>query len=110
VSTWVTVLLACALAFGLKLAGYLVPRRWVEGERRSRVTTLLPVALLAALVGVQTFVGDGGSLVLDARAAALAAGADAFLRKPLDPVVLVSTVNDVLRSHDFVEADAGAGP
>lgn len=48
--------------------------------------------------------------VLDARAAALAAGADAFLRKPLDPVVLVSTVNDVLRSHDFVEADAGAGP
>jgi hypothetical protein len=32
------------------------------------------------------------------------------LRKPLDPVVLVSTVNDVLRSHDFVEADAGAGP
>ena len=72
-STWVTVLLACALAFGLKLAGYLVPRRWVEGERRSRVTTLLPVALLAALVGVQTLVGDGGSLVLDARAAALAA-------------------------------------
>ena len=71
-STWVTVLLACALAYGLKLAGYLVPRRWVEGERRSRVTTLLPVALLAALVTVQTFVGEGGGLVLDARAAALA--------------------------------------
>ena len=71
-STWVTVLVACALAYGLKLAGYLVPRRWVEGERRSRVTTLLPVALLAALVAVQTFVGDGGGLVLDARAAALA--------------------------------------
>jgi len=72
VSTWVVVLLACALAYALKLAGYLVPERWVEGERRSRVTTLLPVALLAALVAVQTVVGDGGELVLDARAAALA--------------------------------------
>ena len=71
-STWVTVLLACALAYGLKLAGYLVPRRWVEGERRSRVTTLLPVALLAALVTVQTLVGEGGGLVLDARVPALA--------------------------------------
>jgi branched-subunit amino acid transport protein len=72
VSTWVTVLLACALAYGLKLAGYLVPARLVEGERRSRVVTLLPVALLAALVAVQTVRGEGGALVLDARAAALA--------------------------------------
>jgi branched-subunit amino acid transport protein len=73
VSTWVVVLLACALAYLLKLAGYLVPGRWVEGERRSRVTTLLPVALLAALVTVQTVAGEGGALVLDARAAALGA-------------------------------------
>jgi branched-subunit amino acid transport protein len=73
VSTWVTVILACALAYGLKLAGYLVPERWAEGERRSRVTALLPVALLAALVAVQTVVGEGGGLVLDARVVALGA-------------------------------------
>ncbi|WP_299447032.1 AzlD domain-containing protein [uncultured Phycicoccus sp.] len=72
-TTWATVLLACAAAFGLKLAGYLVPAGWVRGERRSRVIALLPVALLAALVAVQTVVGDGGALLLDARAAALAA-------------------------------------
>lgn len=71
-STWTTVLLAALLGFGLKLAGYLSPARWTDGERTSRVTTLLPVALLAALVTVQTFVGDGGSLVLDARVAAVA--------------------------------------
>ena len=70
-STWTTVLLAGAAAYGLKLAGYLVPPAWVEGERRGRVVTLLPVALLSALVAVQTAVGDGGSLVLDARLAAL---------------------------------------
>ncbi|WP_030527342.1 AzlD domain-containing protein [Phycicoccus jejuensis] len=71
-TTWTTVLLACAAAYALKLAGYLVPAHWVEGERRSRVIALLPVALLAALVTVQTVAGDAGALVLDARAAALA--------------------------------------
>lgn len=34
--------------------------------------------------------------VLEARDEALAAGADAFLRKPLDPVELVSTVEDLI--------------
>lgn len=71
-TTWTTVLLACAAAFGLKLAGYLVPATWVEGERRSRVIALLPVALLSGLVAVQALVGEGGAIVLDARAAALA--------------------------------------
>ncbi|MBV9943869.1 MAG: response regulator transcription factor, partial [Solirubrobacterales bacterium] len=33
---------------------------------------------------------------LDLREQALAAGADAFLKKPLEPAQLVSTVNDLL--------------
>jgi hypothetical protein len=90
VSTWVTVLVACVLAFALKLAGYLVPERWVEGERRSRVTTLLPVALLAALVTVQTVVGQGGALVLDARAAALAVAVVLLLLRANFLVVVVA--------------------
>jgi branched-subunit amino acid transport protein len=66
-TTWVAVLLACLLAYLLKLIGYVVPARWVEGPRISRVTTLLPVALLAALVVTQTVIGDGGAVVVDAR-------------------------------------------
>ncbi len=88
-STWVTVLLACALAYLLKLAGYLVPEGWGEGERRSRVTTLLPVALLAALVAVQTVVGADGGLVLDARAAALGAAVALLLLRANFIVVVV---------------------
>ena len=34
--------------------------------------------------------------VLEARDEALAAGADAFLQKPFDPLELVSTVKDLL--------------
>jgi len=44
---------------------------------------------------------------LDARNAALSAGADAFLQKPLDPLTLVSTVKNLLRGS-AVTADAGA--
>ena len=47
---WVAVLLGCAACYALKLVGYLVPGSWLEGERTSRITTLLPVALLAALI------------------------------------------------------------
>lgn len=68
---WTAVVVACVASFLIKLAGYLVPERVMTGERTSRVTTLLPVALLAALVVVQTVVGPGGSLVLDARLVAV---------------------------------------
>lgn len=68
---WVAVVVASVAALLIKLAGYLVPASWLAGERTSRVTTLLPVALLAALVVVQTVGGPGGSLVLDARVVAV---------------------------------------
>jgi branched-subunit amino acid transport protein len=69
---WIAVLLACGACFALKFVGYLVPESWVAGERTSRVTTLIPVALLAGLVVVQTVVGAGGALALDARLVAVA--------------------------------------
>ena len=48
--------------------------------------------------------------VLETRDAALAAGADAFLQKPLDPLVLTSTVRGLLGFSAFAEADVGARP
>ena len=46
--------------------------------------------------------------VLQARDEALAAGADAFLQKPLDPLELVSTVKDLLGASALVARDARA--
>ena len=70
-STWVTVLGACALAYALKLSGYFVPARWLAGPRTARMTALLPAALLAGLIVLQTVGGAGGTFTLDARLAAL---------------------------------------
>lgn len=66
----VAVLVACGACFALKYVGYLVPAAWIEGPRTARITTLLPVALLAGLIAVQAFTTDG-ALVLDARVIAV---------------------------------------
>jgi branched-subunit amino acid transport protein len=91
VSLWTAVLLACALAYATKLAGYLVPPEWLAGRATARALALLPVALLAALVGVQTVSAPGPSLVLDARLAGVAAAAVALvLRAPFLVVLVVA--------------------
>ena len=60
--------------------------------RVRRIAALLPVALLAALVAVQTF-GSGQALVVDARLPGVAAAAIALvLRAPFLVVVVVAGV------------------
>ena len=61
-STWTALLIACGLAFVLKFLGYVVPASWLDGERTTRVTSALPIALLAALVGVQTLTSSAPRL------------------------------------------------
>jgi branched-subunit amino acid transport protein len=90
---WTAVIAAGALAFLLKYLGYVVPTRWLEGERTSRVTSALPIALLAALVGVQTLTSRSGAVVLDSRAGAVAVAAVALvLRAPFIVVVVLAAV------------------
>lgn len=90
-SMWTAVLAASVLAFALKFLGYVVPTRWLEGPRTSRVTSALPIALLSALVAVQTLTGDGGALVVDARLAAVAVALVALaLRAPFLLVVALA--------------------
>jgi DNA-binding response OmpR family regulator len=77
-------------------------------------------AVVPAVVVVEVLISGGAGLELcrsfrersgvaviavspvEARDAAFSAGADAFLRKPLDPLQLVSTVRDLLRSSAFL--------
>ncbi len=90
-SLWTTVLLASGLSFALKFLGYVVPHRLLDGPVVSRVTAVLPVALLSALVVVQTFTGSGGVLILDARAAGVAVAVTALLlRAPFLVVVILA--------------------
>lgn len=89
-TTWIAVLAAGIVSYLLKLTGYTVPTTWLEKPRVSRITSLLPASLLAALVVLQTF-ATGPHLMLDARAAGLLAAAIALiLRAPFLLVVIVA--------------------
>ena len=89
-TVWHIVLLASAAVLALKLSGYLVPREFVERPAPSRVVNLLTVALLAALVAVQTL-GAGSGIAVDARVPALAVAAVLFaFRVPFILVILAA--------------------
>lgn len=89
---WAAVIIGSLATYVEKLLGYLVPQQWLEQPTLRRLTGFLPVALLAALVAVQTF-STGMSLVIDARVAGLAAAIVALvLRAPFLVVVLVAAV------------------
>ncbi len=89
-SLWSAVLISSALVYSWKLFGYLVPERFVSNPRIKDLAALLTVALLAALVGIQTFVSSEG-LSIDARVPAIvAAGVLFYLRVPFVVVVVVA--------------------
>ncbi|MGE5946387.1 MAG: AzlD domain-containing protein [Betaproteobacteria bacterium] len=89
---WGWLLLASAAAYAIKLAGYLVPARWLENEHMSRVAGTLTIGLLASLTAMNTF-SAGAALALDARLGALLAAAVAlWLRAPFLLVVVVGAL------------------
>ena len=85
---WTAVLLAGLGCYLLKLAGLSLPERVLEHPTVERVADLIPVALLAALVAVQTF-SSGPELVLDARALGLGFAVVALLLRMPFLVVVV---------------------
>jgi hypothetical protein len=91
-STWVAILVATAGCYAFKLAGQSVPASVLDRPLVHETADALPIALLSALVVVQTF-ADGQALVLDARVAGVAAAAVALLlRAPFLVVVVTAAV------------------
>jgi branched-subunit amino acid transport protein len=93
---WLAILLTGLGCYLLKLAGLSVPATVLEKPLVERIADLMPVALLAALVGVQVL-ASGTSLTVDARVAGLLAALVALvLRAPFIVVVLVAALTAAL--------------
>jgi uncharacterized membrane protein len=93
---WAGVLVASVACYGLKLAGLSLPQAWLRDPRIQRTVPLIPVALLAALVAIQTF-STGRHLVLDVRAASLVVAIVAVvLRAPFLVVVIAGAATAAL--------------
>ena len=86
---WTVVIASSVGCFALKLAGHVVPERWLAHPRLQRINALIPISLLSALVVVQGFVTKT-HVVIDHRAAGLAVAMAALFAKLPFPVVVVS--------------------
>ncbi len=87
---WVAVLAGAASTYVLKLVGYVLPSSVLDRPLIRRTAGFIPIAMLAALVAVQTF-ASGTAVTIDARIAGLAAAIVALiLRAPFLVVVLVA--------------------
>jgi len=80
--------------------------RWLESRPQLAIVELMISGGRGAELCQRLKQHDGGAVlaisVLQARDEALAAGADAFLQKPLDPLEFVSTVKDLLGASALV--------
>lgn len=97
---WPVVLASGVGCYALKLAGYALPQRWFAAPGLRRVLEVLPVALLSALIVVET-VADGSRYDLDwPRLAGLGVGALALWRRApfLAVVVLAALTAGLLRA------------
>ncbi|MEU4086211.1 AzlD domain-containing protein [Streptomyces aureus] len=89
---WIAIAVTAVGCYAVKLVGLLIPAGVLERPLVQRLAALLPVALLAALTAQQTF-ADGRVLVVDAKAAGLAAAAvPLILRAPFLVVVAAAVV------------------
>jgi branched-subunit amino acid transport protein len=86
---WVSLIGGSLVVFALRYAGHLVPEKYLANPRVTRINNLIPVALMSALVAVETFTKQG-ALVIDQRVAGLTVAVIALLLKAPFALVVVS--------------------
>jgi branched-subunit amino acid transport protein len=86
---WIATLGTSLVAFLLKYSGHSVPERWLAHPKIQRINALIPIALLSALVAVQSF-SEKNQLMIDQRLVGLTAAVIALILKAPFPIVVLS--------------------
>lgn len=89
---WTTILIASAIVAATKFIGFVLPARFTENPVVQHVSDAVTVALLAALVVIQT-AGAGSAVTIDARLAAVfVAGLMLWRKAPFIVVIVVAAL------------------
>jgi len=86
---WWGVMGTSVAAFAFKYIGHSIPDRHMEHPKMLRVNVLIPIALLSALVAVQTFT-EKTKLTFDHRVLGVGVAFLALLLKAPFPIVVLS--------------------
>jgi hypothetical protein len=86
---WIATIGTSVIAFVLKYSGHSVPEKWLSHPKIQRVNSLIPIALLSALVAVQSF-SEKSTLMIDQRLVGLCVAILALMLKAPFPVVVLS--------------------
>jgi uncharacterized membrane protein len=93
---WSAVIGASALAFAFKYIGQSIPQSVLTNPRIAKIADLIPTALLAGLVAVQTFASKT-ELVVDHRIAGVVVAAVAlYLRANFLVMLIAATLTSAL--------------
>ena len=88
-SIWMAVIGSSITAFLNKYIGHSVPEKWLDKPRIKNINTLVPIVLLSALIGVQTF-ANKQELVIDQRLVGVGVALIALKLKASCPVVVLA--------------------
>jgi hypothetical protein len=86
---WIATIGTSVIAFALKYTGHNVPERIFAHAKVQAINALIPIALLSALVAVQTFT-EKSKLMIDHRLAGVGVAMVALFLKAPFPVVVIS--------------------
>ena len=86
---WVATIGTSVIAFLLKYSGHSVPEHWLSHPKIQKINALIPIALLSALVAVQSF-SEKSQLMIDQRLVGLVVAIIALLLKAPFPIVVLS--------------------
>ncbi len=87
---WIALIGSSIGVFGLKYIGSSIPQTWLSHPRIQQINNFIPIALLSALVAVQT-ITEKTKYVIDQRLAGLAFAIAALMAKAPFPVVVVGS-------------------
>ena len=90
-SQWVAVIITSVLCYAIKYAGHAIPEIWLAHPRVQRITNLIPIVLLSALVAMQAFTTKT-KFEVDHRLAGIAVAFAALSAKAPFPVVVIGAM------------------
>jgi hypothetical protein len=86
---WIATIGTSVIAFALKYSGHSVPEKWLSHPKIQRINGLIPIALLSALVAVQSF-SEKSKLMIDQRLLGLCVAIIGLMLKAPFPIVVIS--------------------